>query len=158
MRVASAGYRDIARWLELAAEVEDLFGPLLDDPAFYHALLANIERGTAFCVRAGDGPPGAPLLGGLLFSPAHAAQPEARIGWLAVSEASRRRGVGQLLVEHVLDLVAPSGVWVVTFGDDDGAAARAARRFYERLGFSPAEMAPPGPDGGARQVFRRAAR
>ena len=29
-----------------------------------------------------------------------------------------------------------------------------ARVFYERLGFTPAEAAEPGPEGGSRQVYR----
>ena len=50
----------------------------------------------------------------------------------------------------------PGIVEVVTFGaDHPGAAASGARIFYERLGFSPAEAAAPGPEGGSRQVYRK---
>jgi predicted N-acetyltransferase YhbS len=46
---------------------------------------------------------------------------------------------------------------VVTFGaDHPGAVSSGARVFYERLGFSPAEAADPGPEGGSRQVYRLA--
>ncbi|GGQ59154.1 hypothetical protein GCM10010195_13450 [Kitasatospora griseola] len=46
---------------------------------------------------------------------------------------------------------------VVTFGaDHPGAVTSGARVFYERLGFSPAEAAENGPEGGSRQVYRRA--
>ena len=46
---------------------------------------------------------------------------------------------------------------VVTFGaDHPGATASGARAFYERLGFNPAEAAPAGPEGGSRQVYRKA--
>jgi hypothetical protein len=34
-------------------------------------------------------------------------------------------------------------------------AASGARVFYERLGFTPAEAAAPGPEGGSRQVYRK---
>ena|SRR3712207_5134760 len=152
MRVEAARYRDIRGWLDLAAEVEPLFGMMLDDPQFHRALHRNIDRGTAFCVREDDGPPGGPLLGGLLFSPHY---PEYWIGWLAVAERWRRHGVGRRLVEHALGLVQPPAVVaVVTFGEDIDAG-RPARRFYEQLGFQPAEAAPPGPEGGSRQVYRR---
>lgn len=155
MDICNATYRDIAGWLALAAEVEPLFGPMLDDPAFYEALLRGIGRGTAFCVRRDDGLPGVPLRGGLLYSPARPDRPEHRIAWLAVAARDRRAGVGRRLVEHACGLVAPPGtVAVVTFREEN-APGRPARRLYERLGFLPAEAAPPGRDGGPRQVFRR---
>jgi ribosomal protein S18 acetylase RimI-like enzyme len=155
MRVERAGYRDIRGWLDLAGEVEPLFGPMLDGPDFYHALLRQIGRGTAFCVREGNGPPGAPLLGGLLFSPPRPGRDEYRIGWLAVAARCRQQGMGRLLVEHACGLVEPPATLsVVTFGEDV-AGGQPARRLYERLGFRAQEMTGPGPEGGSRQVFRR---
>jgi ribosomal protein S18 acetylase RimI-like enzyme len=102
MRVETADDRDYDRWLDLAADVEPLFGPLRDDPDFRRALVTNITRGTAFCVREDDGPPGARLVGGLLLSPARPDRPEYRIGWLAVGPVWRRQGIGRRLVEHAL--------------------------------------------------------
>ena len=154
MQVQRAQYRDVRGWLDLAAEVEPLFGPMLDDPAFHQALLRTIERGTAFCVREGDGPPGAPLLGGLLFSPRRADRPDDRIGWLAVAERARRRGVGRRLVAHAIGLVTPPAVLTVVTFAEEVEAGRPARRFYERLGFALAEPLAPGPEGGGRQRFR----
>ncbi|WP_204021287.1 hypothetical protein [Sinosporangium siamense] len=44
----------------------------------------------------------------------------------------------------------------MNFGPDHpGASASGARTFYEQLGFTPAEAAAPGPEGGSRQVYRR---
>jgi hypothetical protein len=80
MRVQVAAYRDVRGWLDLVAEVEPLFGGMLDDPAFYQALLRNVARRTAFCVRAADGPPGAPLAGGLLVSPRRPDRPRTGSG------------------------------------------------------------------------------
>jgi GNAT superfamily N-acetyltransferase len=155
MRVEAAQDQDYDGWLDLASELEPLTGPLQGDPTFRRALLANIARGTAFCVREDDGPPGARLLGGLLLSPARPDRPEYRIGLLVVGRAWRRHGIGRLLVEHALGLVEPlASVSVVTFGDDS-EAGRVAGRFYERLGFRPAGPVPPGPEGGSRRVFRR---
>jgi ribosomal protein S18 acetylase RimI-like enzyme len=152
VHVVVAQPEDTPAWLVLAAEVEPLFGPMVSEPSFLRSLARNIERGTAFCVRQADGPPGAPLLGGLLFSP-H--PPVYTIGWLAVTRRRRRRGIGRSLVEHALSLVeTPAEVMVMTFGADNPAGVP-ARRFYKRLGFRPAEPAPTGPDGSARQIFRR---
>jgi GNAT superfamily N-acetyltransferase len=152
MQVVRAGTGDIRAWLDLAAEVEPLFGPMVGDQRFLRALERNIARGSATCVRVDDGPPGSALMGGLLFS-SH--PPHYRVGWLAAARAWRRKGVGRLLVEHALCIVdPPAEVSVVTFGQGvpGGAAARA---FYAELGFVPCEPAEAGPDGQPRQVYRR---
>ncbi len=151
MRVVVAQKEDFASWLCLAAEVEPLFGPMVNEPAFHRALRKNIGRNTAYCIRANDGPPGTLLLGGLLLSPK---APQYTIGWLAVAQQYRRCGIGLLLVEYVIDLVEPPAeITVTTFGVDlEGG--QPARRFYEQLGFHPAEMAPNGPEGGSRQIYR----
>jgi len=154
LTVETAHYRDVRSWLDLAAEVEGLFGDMLGSAGFYRVILNNIERGTAFCVREDGGPAGTLLLGGLLFSPARPDRPDYRINWLAVAERGRRCGVGTALVRHAFSLVAPPATFtVVTFGEDI-EAGRAARRFYERWGFHAAEIAPNGPEVGSRQVFR----
>jgi ribosomal protein S18 acetylase RimI-like enzyme len=151
-RVVKAQLADVAAWLNLAGEVEPLFGPMVNEPSFHRALYKNIARGTAFCVREADGPPGAPLLGGLLFSPK---PPVYTIGWLAVAQEHRREGIGRRLFECAIGLVeAPAELVVTTFGADN-PEGEPARRFYERLGFYAAESAPPGPEGGSRQIFRR---
>jgi GNAT superfamily N-acetyltransferase len=124
---------------------------MADSPDFHRALHKSIERKTAFCVREDDGPPGAPLLGGLLFSPK---PPLYTIGWLAVAERSRRRGVGRRLVEHALDLVQPPAEVVVTTFGAGVEGGEAARRFYRSMGFHSAEPAPDGPDGQPRRVYR----
>jgi GNAT superfamily N-acetyltransferase len=152
VRVLIAQEEDVPSWLALAAEVEPLFGPMVHEPGFLEALRRNIARGTAFCVREGDGPPGKPLMGGLLFSPK---PPVYTIGWLAVARRHRGCGVGRLLVEHAISLVRPPAEMVVTTFGSDSEEGRPARCLYERLGFRLAEMAPPGPEGGSRQVFRR---
>jgi GNAT superfamily N-acetyltransferase len=155
MRVAIAQEKDVVAWLRLASEVEHLFGPMVGDPRFRGALSRNIARGTAYCVREGNGPPGVPLRGALLFSPK---PPTYTIGWLAVARRHRRHGVGKLLVEHVVGLAAPPGEMVVTTFGPDIAAGEPARRFYERMGFRPAEIAECGPGGDSRQIYRRTLR
>jgi GNAT superfamily N-acetyltransferase len=142
---------DIPAWLDLAREVEPLFGPMVDEPSFHKALQKNIARVTAFSIREADGPAGTPLVGGLLFSPK---PPFYTIGWLAVKQSYQRQGIGRRLVEHVIGLVNPPAEFVVTTFGIDHPAGEPARRFYEHLGFYAAELAPDGPEGGPRQVFR----
>jgi GNAT superfamily N-acetyltransferase len=140
---------DILAWRVLAAEVEPLFGPMVGVPAFEEALVRKIRRGQALCACSNGS--AAPLLGGLLWS-AH--PPRYRIGWLAVASHARRHGVGGALVQTALAWATPlAEVEVVTFGADV-VGGDAARRFYERFGFAPAEAAPDGPEGGSRQVYR----
>ena len=153
MHVAPAQLADIPAWLDLAAEVEPLFGPMVADAGFHAALERHIRRQTAFCIREQDGAPGTALIGGLLFSAAHA--PHYKIGWLAVSQRCRRQGLAKALMDYCFRLIQPPAeLSVVTFGADN-ADGGPARRFYEHMGFQPAEAAPNGPEGGTRQVFRR---
>lgn len=149
--VVIAKAEDVPAWLNLAKEVEFLFGPMSDDPGFRNALHKNIDRGTAFCIREAKGPAGVPLLGGLLFSPK---PPIYAIGWLAVTQSCRRNGVGRRLMEYAIGLVeSPAEIVVTTFGEDN-PEGRPARRFYEQFGFRAAEPAPNGSEGSTRQVFR----
>jgi GNAT superfamily N-acetyltransferase len=150
--VVIAREEDIPAWLDLAREVEFLFGPMCDDPRFINSLQKNIDRGTAFCIREANGSAGAPLQGGMLFSP-H--PPVYTIGWLAVTQACRRQGIGRKLMEHIVGLVEPPAEMVVTTFGADNPDGEPARCFYEQSGFFAAEFAPNGPDGGIRQVFRR---
>lgn len=142
---------DLAAWLMLAAEVEPLFGPMVNEASFHTALANNFQRGTAYCIRENDGPPGTPLLGGLLFSPK---PPLYRIGWLAVAERARHQGHGARLLQYALAQVTPPAmIRVITFGEDN-PAGHPARQLYMRFGFLPAEMTKPGPDGTSRQLFQ----
>lgn len=151
MQVVPASLDDIPAWLALAAEVEPLFGPMVDDPGFHDALRRAMAGGRAFCVREGDGPPGSRLVGGLLMG-SDSGAPE--IGWLAVSQRWQRGGVGRALVEHMLSgLDSPAEISVVTFADGV-PGGEAARRFYEGFGFRAAGQGPVNPAGLPTQVMR----
>jgi ribosomal protein S18 acetylase RimI-like enzyme len=134
---------DVASWLEVAREVEPLFGPM---PDFESTLRRNICRGTALCVRDAGGQ----VLGGMLLR----AAPHTQISWLAVRSSARRRGVGHALVAEALRRYPPPcEVLVDTFGEDS-IEGHPARRLYESFGFLPGEDLPGGPQGGTRQRFR----
>jgi GNAT superfamily N-acetyltransferase len=153
MIVRLADDQDAPGLIELARQVEDWFGPMAGDPGLRAVLDRHIGRGTALvALDAGQ----AGLLGGLLFS---ARPPAYHVRWLVVAERARRQGAGRgLMAEAMRRFVSgPGVVEVVTFGaGHPGAAASGARVFYERLGFAPAEAAAPGPEGGSRQVYRKA--
>ena len=57
MRVQIAQKEDVNSWLDLAGEVEGLFGPMVQEPSFLSALDRSIERRSAYCIREDDGPP-----------------------------------------------------------------------------------------------------
>ena len=152
MKVQVAQPEDIDSWLRLAAGVEHLFGPMVNDPSFMDALKRNIERGSAFCIRESDGPSGAPLQAGMLFS---AKPPVYRIGWLSVSEEQRRCGLGTALLDHVSRMVRVPAKIIVTTFVPVVAGGEAARAFYLDAGFRPAETVENDPEGGSRQVFRK---
>ena len=151
MRVDVAKREDFEPWLRLAEEVEHLFGPLVSDPRYHRALMRNIDRGTAFCIRQDDGQPGSPLLAGMLFS----ARPHIyKISWFAVTERRRRHGLASAVMKYVFDQVQPPAeLSVITFGPDV-AGGEPARHFYEAAGFTPGETSPRGANGQSRQVFR----
>ncbi|SOD63407.1 Predicted N-acetyltransferase YhbS [Streptomyces zhaozhouensis] len=144
--------RDFPGFLALAAEVEHWFGPMVDERGFHDAVRAHIRRSLALVAVASDtGPP----LGGLLFGVEGATH---HVHWLVVSEGARGAGAGRALMADATRrwVRGPGTLEVVTFGTDHpGAVASGARAFYTRLGFTPAEHAAPGPEGGSRQVFRR---
>lgn len=152
MVIRLAREEDAGGFIELAGQVERWFGPMAGEPGFQTALGKHIRRGTALVAEtAGE----TEMLGGLLFA---SKPPAYHVRWLVISEHARGKGIGRALMADALHrFVTGDGiVEVVTFGaDHPGASASGARTFYERLGFTPAELTAPGPDGGSRQVFKK---
>ncbi|MFE4977433.1 GNAT family N-acetyltransferase [Kitasatospora sp. NPDC056651] len=152
MTVRLARPDDLPGFLALAAEVEHWFGPMVAEPGFHRAVRDGVDQGLATVVEDGEG-----LLGALLFGVGVGGEGPHHLHWLVVAGRARGTGVGRELVGDVLrrHVRGPATVEVVTFGaDHPGAVASGARVFYERLGFTPAEAADPGPEGGSRQVYR----
>lgn len=151
IHVATADESDFAGFINLAAQVEKWFGPMVKVAGFHQALRSSFAARHALCVH--DNPnPG--LKGGLLFERNGS---QHLIAWLVVNAAQRRQGIGHALVTAAIDrfVLAPAVVEVVTFGSDHPAAITGgAREFYESHGFKPSRMAPNGPEGGSRQWFR----
>lgn len=152
VKVRRAAMEDVRPWLELAREVETLFGPMAEEPAFQQALRDAVTSGSAFCTD-GSQDAGAPILqGGIVIST------EANeIVWLAVSGNSRGRGMGRALVAFALDrLSADKPVIVQTFADSvpEGVAAR---RLYAAFGFADHQEAGPNPAGIPTVLMKRPA-
>jgi 8-oxo-dGTP pyrophosphatase MutT (NUDIX family) len=151
MHVDLAHTDDIPSWFDLAREVEVCFGPLVDEPGFRMNLRKNIERGTALCIREDDGPPGTPLMGGLMFGPK---PPKYDLSWLAVTERWRRHGVARALVEaFCARTIRPAKVVLLTFADTE-PIGQPATAFYTALGFTPGEYGPKTISGVCTQVYR----
>ncbi|MGG2460478.1 GNAT family N-acetyltransferase [Streptomyces sp. RGM 3693] len=152
MIIRPAQEPDVPGLLGLAAQVEHWFGAMVAEPGFHRALDGHLRRSTALVAVSAE----SALVGGLLFG---AEPPTYHVHWLVVSAEARGTGVGRALVADALRrfVRGPGSIEVVTFGaDHPGAVASGARVFYERLGFAPAEATDPGPEGGARQIYRRA--
>ena len=146
MRLVRDGIsKDVASWLELADEVEDLFGPM---PDFEEHIRRGIARGTAVVVVDSDAVAGAALL-------SRDDEPHA-INWLSVRSAQRRSGVAHMLMEEILRRWPIGDVEVTTFGRDVGGGAD-ARRLYTRFGFTSDGPSEHGPNGTSREryVLRR---
>ncbi|WP_405164771.1 GNAT family N-acetyltransferase [Nocardia sp. NBC_01499] len=152
MIVRLAREQDFPSFLSLAAQVEHWFGPMVNDPGFHRTVEKHILQSAALVAVSS----GLEVLGGLMFG---TKAPSYHIHWLVVSEQQRGNRVGTALLTDMTRRFTqvPGNIEVVTFGiDHPGAITSGARAFYQSLGFTPAEAATPGPEGGSRQVYRRA--
>ena len=124
-------------WLALAREVENLFGPMAEEPEFKAALENAIATGTAFSCCAPDS---GTLLGGIVIDPELN-----EIAWLAVTSAARGQGVGKALLNCALERLDPTRpVTVQTFAASCKAGLP-ARRLYQNCGFTDHAPADPNP-------------
>lgn len=142
MNVDYAAAPDYTPWLDLAREVEPLFGPMADDPGFQDALKQAISEKTAFCVRTGTNGREPALKGGIVIS-----REANEILWVAVSQAFRGKGAGKALLAFAMEeLDRTTPIRVQTF-DGSTPEGRAARALYKDFGFSDHEDGGPNPAG-----------
>lgn len=142
MNVDYANPGDFAAWLSLAREVEPLFGPMADEPAFQEAIREAISQKRAFCIRSDPAEKDAYLQGGVVI-----AEETNEIAWLAVTQRCRGKGCGrQLLAFAISRLNSQQNILVQTFAPSviEGTAAR---RLYLATGFTDREAAGPNPAG-----------
>lgn len=129
---------DHQAWLAIAAEVEPLFGPMVDVPEFQDGIRACIDHGEAYGIEHESRD-----LAGIvaLNKKSH------EILWLAVKKDQRGKGYGDLLVKKALEVFGNrEEVHVQTFASDspEGAGARA---IYRKHGFTEERDAGPNPAG-----------
>jgi len=134
---------DYAGWLELAKEVEPLFGPMTDDPEFRDGLRQAILEGSALCIiENGNENERGLFLGGIVIS-----KEANEVLWLVVARHSRGQKAGAaLLSEAIRQLDHKKPITVTTF-DQTIEAGVAARRLYVSAGFRDLIAAGPNPAG-----------
>ncbi len=122
---------DFPGWMRLAGEVEPLFGPMVDDPAFCDGLKQAIRQGNAFCLTESD-PDGreGDLLGGIVIS-----REANEIVWLAVARRRRGRKIGAALLSEALQHLDGARPVAVTTFAKTVEAGTPARRLYASFGF-----------------------
>jgi len=133
---------DFEGWLQLAREVEPLFGPMVQDPDFRTGLRQAIVDGHALCVRAETGGHEQRLQGGIVIAPK-----ANEILWFAVATESRGKGLGKALLHAAVKNLDKTRPIIVTTFDQTVAAGTPARHLYHAVGFrefSPAGVNPAG--------------
>lgn len=142
MIIHVATLQNFDSWLELAKEVEPLFGPMASEPSFHDTLKRVISDKRAFCIRENDGAPSSPLCGAVLIS-----RKKNEIGWLAVAKKHRRKGLGKTLLCYALEkLDKEKPISVKTF-DKTVTKGIPARNLYIQFGFTEVEKSHPNPAG-----------
>ncbi|MCG8484898.1 MAG: GNAT family N-acetyltransferase [Clostridia bacterium] len=117
---------DFKTWLELAKEVEPLFGEMVENEDFKRGIKGCIADSSAFCVENTM----KDIEGIVAVNKA-----ENEISWLAVRERSRGKGYGNQLLKAALDhLDQQKPIFVQTFSPAV-KAGKAARKMYLQFGF-----------------------
>ena len=118
--------QDLNAWIELAREVEPLFGEMVDNEIFINGIKDCISDLSAFCVVDTNN-----YIEGIIAI--NKALNE--VSWLAVRERCRGEGYGyQLLKAALNNLDNKKPIYVQTFSPDVKAGG-AARKTYMKFGF-----------------------
>ena len=129
---------DIPAWLELAKEVEPLFGEMVGNPDLEHGIRHAIFEKSVYGIENDHH-----SLEGIIALD----RSENAIAWLAVSSKAQGKGIGSKLVEKALDeLDRTQDITVQTFAESQEEGTP-ARKLYMKYGFQrvrPAEKNPAG--------------
>ncbi len=129
---------DYEAWIELAREVEPLFGPMTDSEEFLSGIKACIDSGDAYGIEHQNG-----KLAGIIALDRNANE----ILWLAVGNRYRGNGYGNSLVLKAIEELEKHGdIRVQTFCDQI-KEGKSARIIYQRHGFVDLEKAGKNPAG-----------
>lgn len=135
MEVKTASLEDYNNWLNLAKEVEHLFGPMSEEQCFQDALRNIIKTKQAFCIKDNDN-----LCGGIAIS-----KENNEIAWFVVSKNFQKNGLGKKLIKYALNqLDTKKDIIVRTFADNipEGKAARHLYQIFGFKDFAPDEPTP----------------
>jgi len=117
---------DYRIWLEIASEVEILFGPMKNSTEFQEAIKNCIRNNNAYGIEDEQG-----SLAGIVALD----RENNEISWLAVSKKYRGKKYGEKLVKKAIEELEINGdIYVQTFAEmiDEGVSARI---IYIRNGF-----------------------
>ncbi|MCE0492736.1 GNAT family N-acetyltransferase [Vibrio salinus] len=126
MRVETAVMSDFESLVGLSAEVENLFGPMVNEASFHTALKEAIANKMVFCVRDTLNT----LKGGIAISKEANA-----ILWFVVAELYRGQGIGSHLLRAAISRLDSEKEIVVQTFDKTVQAGLAARTLYLNTGF-----------------------
>ena len=118
--------QDFNTWLELAREVESLFGEMVGCEDFKKGIKECISNLSAFCVVNTNKD-----IEGIIATN----KAENEIAWLAVRKKCRGKGYGYQLLKATIDcLDNKNPIFVQTFASNV-KAGEAARKLYMKFGF-----------------------
>jgi GNAT superfamily N-acetyltransferase len=118
--------QDYNTWINLAKEVEYLFGPMVDSKDFQEGIKNCLENNNAFGIENEAG-----KLAGIIALD----RENNEILWLAVAKQFSGNNYGELLVKKsVAELERNGDIFVQTFSGKVNEG-RSARSIYERSGF-----------------------
>lgn len=118
--------RDYDTWIELAKEVEPLFGPMIDSKEFQDGIKDCIRNNNAFGIENEKG-----NLTGIIALD----RVKNEILWLAVATKHRGNNYGEKLVKKAVEELENNGdIYVQTFSGKVNEGKN-ARHIYERNGF-----------------------
>ncbi|MFW5886850.1 MAG: GNAT family N-acetyltransferase, partial [Bacteroidota bacterium] len=124
--IRSLKHQDCNIWLELAKEVEFLFGPMADLKEFQNGIIQCIQNNSAFGIENKKG-----NLAGIIAID----REKNEILWLAVSKKYRGNSYGDKLVKKAIEELECNGsIFVQTFSEKENEG-KSARFVYEKNGF-----------------------
>ncbi len=113
-------------WLELAKEVEPLFGPMVQEVDFQSGIRKSIRSGNAFCVTSEED-----IVVGIVAID----RINREIVWLAVKREFRNNHFGERLIQKAIkELGEDRKIHVQTFAPGI-EVGESARRLYQKFGF-----------------------
>lgn len=129
---------DYEAWLELAKEVEHLFGPMVNLKEFQEGIKDCIKNKNAYCIEDEK----QDIVGIIALN-----RKENEIEWLAVGEKHRGNKYGQRLLSKAIEELEINGdIYVQTFSPitEEG---KNSRRLYQKNGFKDLKKAGKNPAG-----------